>query len=63
MEITIIRNESEILNEYFHNARPVDGNTGTNSKKQKGNGRRGGIIRGKITSPKARFLDKGAADN
>ena len=40
MEITIIRNETEILNEYSYNARPVEGNAGVSNKKQKGDSHR-----------------------
>jgi hypothetical protein len=45
MAITIIRNESEILSEYSHNARPVEGTAGVNNKKQRGGGHRGEIAR------------------
>jgi hypothetical protein len=60
MEITIIRNESEILNEYSYNAHPVEGNAGVSNKRQKGNSHRGGIARDTFYDNKPALLPKGS---
>jgi hypothetical protein len=60
MEITIIRNETEILNEYSYNARPVEGNAGVSNKKQKGGSHRGGIARDTAYDNKPALLPRGS---
>jgi hypothetical protein len=61
MEITIIRNESEILNECSYSARPVEGSAGVSSKKSKGNSRRRGIACDTAYDYKPALLPKGSA--
>jgi hypothetical protein len=58
MKIQITQNESDVLREYPYSSRPVERSTGIFNKKEREDGRRGGIARDTAYGNKLALLSK-----